>query len=343
MFNKENVGPGGARNRGLSISRTKYIGFADSDDYFIGVFDEHKFYKSCKLKADLIPIQIINPMKEASYKYSENKLEVLDIDGFLGRRSATVTNEVWGYLYRREFLIKSNCEFIKAYYGEDVAFLSRVFSSKPKIIEASICKYLHSASIGLSRSIRSDKLYDLNCVLGELTHLIVKSRITGNLLLWVDKLKLEILEQVEFCFAISECYDSDIFARSSETYNQLGLCLMDRVEHIKSSLRFVANHCATASKVYLYCLSDRSILLGVRLASTMNSNVSIIDDVRHGFCLHEGLRIECSPAIVLAKCSSDTVVVIVHRKREICEKIVASVRAIQPSLRILSFDHSTVY
>ena len=109
---EENKGPGAARQLGIEHCTTEYLLFLDADDWFLHshVLDEYLE------KIEHYHPDVLEP--EAAYLMPE---------GIPG----DTKEAIWGYCYRKEFLVKNNIGFVSLYYSEDFLFKALVHLYAP--------------------------------------------------------------------------------------------------------------------------------------------------------------------------------------------------------------------
>lgn len=119
VYNKENKGPGHARQTGLNLMTEPYLMFVDADDALISTHTCEHFLNNMESPEGKQSIMLIG------------KIQQENIDGTF---SYIQHNLVWlmGKIYRKSFIDKYNIRFTDTYSGEDVAFLQqcKIYSNK---------------------------------------------------------------------------------------------------------------------------------------------------------------------------------------------------------------------
>lgn len=127
--NKNNMGPGFTRNRGIKESTTNYITFIDSDDYVSENFIESLEKIILEAKPDVVLFDYY--MVKNKNKIRKNAIvsdeAILNKDFAL----AMCNGMCWGKLYKKEIIIKNNVEFPNIMRSEDLAFV-KVYVDKCK-------------------------------------------------------------------------------------------------------------------------------------------------------------------------------------------------------------------
>ena len=122
----ENVGPGLARELGISKSKSEYIMFMDSDDYFYDCFSaEFIFKKIYNTKNELAIGTVIKEEKDCLFEFKNTY------------------GDLHGKIYRRSFLKKYDIHFNNTRSSEDNAFNKLVLMAEPKIVYCENYIYLY--------------------------------------------------------------------------------------------------------------------------------------------------------------------------------------------------------
>lgn len=151
--NEHMLGPGGARNKGLSIARGKYIGFCDSDDWVDYNFYSYSILCMEETNAD---IGMCSQKREYDYtsdfpvykcKYNEllslNSDTIFRIMTYQYQLGIKVIPPCINKIYRRDFLMSINAHFEENMFFQDVFFSCQTILAAKKIICIPNVEYHH--------------------------------------------------------------------------------------------------------------------------------------------------------------------------------------------------------
>lgn len=124
IFTQENKGPAITRNLGIKKSEGKYIMFIDSDDYILPNYVENYYNAMISGNYDLV----IGGYQKITGDHIDfiRKLDDGEFSKYM------VTGPVCK-MYRRDFIIKNDIEFLDTTASEDVYFNVCAYSKNPKI------------------------------------------------------------------------------------------------------------------------------------------------------------------------------------------------------------------
>jgi glycosyltransferase involved in cell wall biosynthesis len=130
----ENVGYGGAMNKGLDIATGEYIGFCDSDDYVDSDFFEKMYLKASETKSDIV----YGEYKEESENKTVRSAHRLDADicySLKDKIRAIKNGAVWDKIYKFSYLRESDLRFVEKipFFFEDNLFSVLAVVKAPRI------------------------------------------------------------------------------------------------------------------------------------------------------------------------------------------------------------------
>ncbi len=126
--NNKNVGVAESRNKGITLSRAKYIGFLDSDDYY-------KIHQLGQKALNILSKDTYDLVIFPTQNFARNDVlyrKLSDVDYSKGssvsliqriNKTGTTFIECNGCFIRREFLITNQILFPKMNVGEDIVFM----------------------------------------------------------------------------------------------------------------------------------------------------------------------------------------------------------------------------
>ncbi len=163
---QKNKGLSGARNKGMALSKGKYIGFVDSDDYIALNFYE-ELYKAIKENNVQIACSSI-------HQFKKNKISLFlqhsdDIIHISPENIAKLRYSVWHNLYDINLIKDQNVTFIEGICFEDIPFSWPLILSAQQIAVTSKTYYVYRrdnfSSITRKKSDKhNDLIYAYDCV-----------------------------------------------------------------------------------------------------------------------------------------------------------------------------------
>lgn len=124
VIDKENEGVAITRNKGIKLATGDYIMFIDNDDFIDSDYLE-SYINSVSNDVDIVM---------GGYKRVNEKNKILFYERLKDTNwSKYIIMAPWAKLYKKEFLIKNNIEFLSYKIGEDVYFNLLAYSKNPKI------------------------------------------------------------------------------------------------------------------------------------------------------------------------------------------------------------------
>lgn len=142
VVNQENQGLSVARNVGISLAQGEYIIMPDSDDLLIDHSLPQLLDAALSSKADLVVADFLE-MDDEEIEHIEsipqNRFEMIEKTGeeLLLEDLNPYQCYVWRTLFRREFLIKNNIQFVHGIYFQDVPFTHECYIKAKKCIRTS--------------------------------------------------------------------------------------------------------------------------------------------------------------------------------------------------------------
>ena len=144
VYSKENEGVGKTRNLGIELSKGKYVGFVDSDDFISNDYFEELYNSAKKIDAEIsVSPNVYMIENDKSKKISRpidshrNK-EVIDDFSFL----ISDAGEQWDKIYKKSFLDKYNIRCLEdRVWFEDVWFSTLVAIYAKKVVVAKKGEY----------------------------------------------------------------------------------------------------------------------------------------------------------------------------------------------------------
>lgn len=126
---QENIGVARTRNKAIKIAKTEYIMFIDNDDYIDKDYVEVLYNNIEKNKMDVILSGYRRP--------DENQNIITEVSLSNTNWSKFMVMAPWSKIFRTEYLLKNNIEFLDNNIGEDIFFNLIAFfeTSKIKIID----------------------------------------------------------------------------------------------------------------------------------------------------------------------------------------------------------------
>lgn len=155
VINQENVGVGGARNKGLAQSDSDYIAFVDPDDY---VTPDYLMKLRSSIEEDNADFSCCNMMRvdENYQKLSKDKLFPCEVNTSLAtQKSHTVelSVSVWAKLFRRSLWADS--VFPERIKHQDLAVIPSIVAKSKKV--AFVPEFMYCYLIRSTSTIRSNE------------------------------------------------------------------------------------------------------------------------------------------------------------------------------------------
>lgn len=157
------MGAGAARNYGLSIARGEYLSFLDADDFFDREMLESGYQIAELQHADVViyKYRLFNTKNQKISKaiYGIDEYHLQNFISFsytdIPNGVFTITNTAaWNKLFRREFIMENNLQFMNLKHSNDVYFTltSIMLAEKVSLVHREFIYY----RIGLKTNIQSN-------------------------------------------------------------------------------------------------------------------------------------------------------------------------------------------
>lgn len=124
MKEEKNKGVAYIRNQGVLAASGEYITFIDQDDYILPEYCDNYMREACKYNADII----IGGYKRITKGRVTGKVLLSDTDW-----AKFIVTAPWAHVYKTEFLIQNNIQFLSTGIGEDIYFNVTAYSYTNKI------------------------------------------------------------------------------------------------------------------------------------------------------------------------------------------------------------------
>ena len=184
IFNQKNCGPSVARNRGIELSKGKYILFIDSDDYLENNVLDKLLNEAFKRDLDILDFKVFTEYKDGFKRIWDNNLLFLDkeISGldylkiYIDKFSKQPFVSPWSHLYKRDFLLENHLRFIEGIYFEDLLFTleSYILAKKVFMIDLFVYNYYNN-QFSITKSKHSlNKLKDVFLIIDLYNKLMLK-------------------------------------------------------------------------------------------------------------------------------------------------------------------------
>lgn len=137
VYFRHKSGPGGARNLGMNYAKGRYVMFVDIDDHVDSKNFSHLVNILLPLyDQDIVGIDYAKTDESGVISQYCNKLfpYCREMSGAEYMNSQTPESVLWGYLYRRKFLIDNELKFIEKNIYDHEEFVTRAFCLAQKIV-----------------------------------------------------------------------------------------------------------------------------------------------------------------------------------------------------------------
>ena len=137
VHSQENQGLGAARNAGIQLAKGKFLFFVDSDDYIASNVLAGLIEVMTRLQLQVLAFAYLSTGMDGYVRRPGVQLEQSqDTDVVTGMQYMAAhryTNQAWGYILNREFLLDLGVRFEVGRFVEDVLFTANVVSAASKM------------------------------------------------------------------------------------------------------------------------------------------------------------------------------------------------------------------
>lgn len=155
VYRRQKSGPGGARNLGLNYAKGRYIMFVDIDDHLNSKNLSHFVNTLLPMyEQDIIGFDYLKVDEEGNEASVTNKIfpYCREMSGAEYMNMQAPQSVLWGYVYRRKFLLGNNLKFIEKNIHDNEYFLIKAFCLAESItfIPTQIYYYHHAIPTSLT-------------------------------------------------------------------------------------------------------------------------------------------------------------------------------------------------
>lgn len=187
---EKRLGPGGARNLGISSSHGQYIGFVDSDDWTDSSLFTVVMQHINQTKADIAVFGVKDEFDAAEnsktrYRYCNfNTIEhsfALRLLTKINNNDSFISPMVCQKVYKRSFLEQNNITFHANSYYEDDLFTFQCFLHEGKtILVPDVYYHYYQRSDSITHSFSKKHIDDLAMLISELRSHLIRTNLWGN-------------------------------------------------------------------------------------------------------------------------------------------------------------------
>lgn len=169
LIDTNGVGPGAARNIGMSVSSGEYISFIDGDDYVARSMYVRLYEELLKNDLDIVIYDLertyanYNPNKDIDDELKINEIAILSSEETMRKYlNGDIESYAWNKIYRRKLLSQSHIQFSEnCSMGEDILFNAIAFQNSKKIglVNNKFYKYRKREG-SITNELTREKIYD---------------------------------------------------------------------------------------------------------------------------------------------------------------------------------------
>lgn len=181
VINQVNKGLSEARNKGINVSRGKYIAFMDSDDYIESNFLEILYQNAVKYDADIVccNFNLYYPEKDMRVYMPINALPGIYTGSEALKKlilDISVHHFAWNKIYRRSLFTEKDIRFYSMYF-EDISTMPRLFYYAEKVVILNKALYNYTKrETSILGNITNEKINDFIVALGVIRNFLENKR-----------------------------------------------------------------------------------------------------------------------------------------------------------------------
>lgn len=159
VLSQKNSGQSAARNKGITHSSGKYIGFVDSDDWVDLDFFEKLYQAAEKYTADIAVASIIrlNKFHKKYHLKFDKEIVTNDVNKKFELCDVPELSYVWNKIYNRAGFIKNKFHFEEGMVYEDVILTPQILYYMNKLVTVPNTCYYYFRHSGSTVTLRNDK------------------------------------------------------------------------------------------------------------------------------------------------------------------------------------------
>lgn len=168
---RQNGGPGAARNAGLAMAQGEYVGFADADDEVAPKMYERLYAAACAQDADVALCGMTVVRDDQAKEVCPCGINTAQ--DLLGH--SALLSPPWNKLYRREFLVKNKIHFPASRIAEDMVFAFKAMACEPKLATIHECLYRYTVQTS-SLTLDMRKRTEVFASMGDLVKWLIENQ-----------------------------------------------------------------------------------------------------------------------------------------------------------------------